>query len=182
MFALIIFLTSLFLVIAIGAKASLSDLKGLTIPNKYAVGALGIYVGCFLLLALLGQAAILPSLISSLLAALIFFGITFAMFSFKILGAADSKLGTVLSLWIGLKALPVFLFYMTLTGGVLALGALFLKKKPLIKAPLAGSWVDEVQKGNSKVPYGVAIFVGLLATFAKLGYFGYETFVLFLTG
>jgi len=182
MLSLIIFLTSIFLIIVIGAKASWSDMQGLTIPNKYTVAAFGVYIVCFLSLKLLGRADILPSLQSSLLGALIFFGVTFAMFAAKLLGAADSKLGTALSLWMGAKALPFFLFYMTLMGGVLALVALFLKKKPLIKDPKPGSWIDQVQKGDSKVPYGVAIFVGMLATFVKLGYFKYETFVSFIVG
>ena len=182
MLALIVFLASILLIMTMGAKASLSDLKGLTIPNRYSIVALGIYGACFLLLTILGRADILPTLTSSLLAALIFFGVTFIMFSFKLLGAADSKLGTVFSLWVGLKALPVFLFYMTLMGGVLAIIAIILKKKPMIKEPLVDSWVDKVQKGDSKVPYGVAIFVGLLATFIKLGYFRYETFVSLLLG
>ena len=182
MLALIVFLTSILLIVVIGAKASWSDIQGLTIPNKYTVAAFGLYIGCFLILKLLGHADVLPSLISSLLAAVIFFAVTFVMFSFKLLGAADSKLGTAFSLWVGAKALPFFLFYMTLMGGVLAIMALFLRKKPLFKDIKPDSWIDKVQKGDSKVPYGVAIFVGLLATFVKLGYFRYETFVSFLVG
>ena len=72
MLALIVFLASILLIMTMGAKASLSDLKGLTIPNRYSIVALGIYGACFLLLTILGRADILPTLTSSLLAALIF--------------------------------------------------------------------------------------------------------------
>ena len=100
----------------------------------------------------------------------------------KILGAADSKLGTACALWMGFQGFTGFLFYMTIFGGVLALASLVLKKWKPIKTPSAGSWLEKAQRGENKVPYGIAIFAGMLASFVNLGYFSFETFASFLSG
>ncbi|MDB2682928.1 prepilin peptidase [Alphaproteobacteria bacterium] len=181
MLSLVVFLSCLFVVCAVGVLASLSDLRGLTIPNIYTVIVGGAFAVCYAGLYIFGGADVLPSLVSSLIAAVIFFGITFAMFSLKMLGAADSKLGTAFALWVGLSGLPPFLFYMTIAGGVLAVVSLVLRKWAPVKSAPEGGWVHMVQSGHSKVPYGVAIFAGVLASFADLGYFKYETFVSFMS-
>ncbi len=182
MIALTVFLSCLFVVCAAGVMASLSDLRGLVIANFYSLIVAGAFGLCFLCLILLGNADVLPPLVSSLLAAAVFFGITFVMFSLGMLGAADSKLGTTYALWVGLPGLAPFLFYMTLTGGLLALVSVILRKWSPVKNAKEGSWVHSVQEGHSKVPYGVAIFVGALASFLNLGYFEYETFVSLIRG
>lgn len=181
MIALVIFLACLLSVCAVGFLATVSDVRGMTIPNMHALIVVGGYVVCYSGLYLLGVEQVLPPLMSSLIAAGVFFAVTFIMFALKMLGAADSKLGTAYVLWIGLKGLPVFLFYMTVFGGLLGLASLAMRRWTFVKNPPPGSWFEKAQNGESKVPYGGAIFAGVLASFFELGYFSYETLVSILS-
>lgn len=182
MFSLIIYLSGLLVSVAAGFLAARSDLRGFTIPNLYSFMIGGGYIACFVLLSLTGQTSLLPPLFSSLLAALLFFCISFAMFALNILGAADSKLGTAYAFWIGLAGLPAFLFYMTIFGAFIAVFSLVLRKFKPFKNPPVGTWFEQAQSGSNKIPYGVAIFTGMLVSFINLGYFKYETFVSFFSG
>lgn len=171
MLLLIVFLMCLFVVAGTGVLAAQSDLRGMTIPNVYTVIVVGAFAVCYGVLWLGGRDDVFSSLPSHLVAALIVFFITLAMFMGKLMGAGDSKLATGLALWAGLKGLVPFIFYMSVIGGLLALTALALRKWTLVKEPKPESWVAQVQGGASKVPYGVAIVFGALASFVKIGYF-----------
>ncbi len=180
MLALTVFLTCLLIAAFTGVLATISDVRGLTIPNVYSLIVIAAFAVCWGVLWFLGEHGVLPSLFSSLLAAVIFFAVSLALYAWGMLGAADSKLGTAYALWVGVSGLPPFLVYMTLAGGVLGIVALVIQKRKPFAAPLEGSWVHQVQNGKSKVPYGIAIVLGVLASFAHLGYFEYETFAEFL--
>ena len=171
MIALIIFLFCVFGALGTGLLAGYSDFRGLTIPNAYSAVILGLFPLCYALLFLLGQVGVFhQGLASHVIAMVLVFSITAVMFSFGILGAADSKLGSAFALWVGLQGLMAFLFFMALVGAVLALASLyFKKKKPLVK-PRLGSWIDVIQSGGNKVPYGIAITCGAFVAFYDLGY------------
>jgi prepilin peptidase CpaA len=180
MLLLIIFLTGIFTVLGAALLAALADLRGLKIPNIYSliiIAAFGVSYG---LLWAFGREDVFSPLLSHFLSALIVFLVTLIMFALKGIGAGDSKLATACALWTGMNGLFVFLFYMTLSGGLLGLSALVLRKTRPFKAPAEGSWVAQVQVGQSKVPYGVAILCGILASFIKLGYLGSEVLSSFL--
>jgi prepilin peptidase CpaA len=180
MILLTIFLMFVFVALAMGVLASISDLKGLTIPNLYSGIIIGAFALCYAIMWLGGRDDVFGSLSSHILAALIVFLVTLVMFMLKGLGAADSKLGTAYALWVGIQGLMPFLFYMALTGGLLGVVALLLRKYKPFKNPKAGSWIDRVQAGESKVPYGIAIALGALASFVELGYFSPEVLSSFL--
>ena len=90
-----------------------------------------------------------------------FFGVGFLIFSLNIMGGGDIKLLIALSLWIGLKPdiLMAFLMVMALSGGVLTLFLIFVRKAFIIvgvrmkKAPS----LPRVFMEGEPVPYGVAI-------------------------
>jgi prepilin peptidase CpaA len=171
MLALIIYLTCLFVTLAVAVMAAWSDFKGLTIPNWHSGVIIASFFACYLLLWLLGDAAALGGILSHLVSALMIFAITVALFALKTMGAGDSKLSTALAFWFSISGLPAFLFYMTLIGGLIGVSAIAMHKwKPFKTAP-AGSWVARAQAGENKVPYGIAIAAGALASFVKLGYF-----------
>ncbi len=89
--------------------------------------------------------------------------VTYIMFALGLLGAGDSKFGAALALWVGLKGLLIYLFYMAIVGGVIGiLSKVFHKTKPF-KNPPAGSWMDVAQQGKNAVPYGIAISFGAWA-------------------
>ena len=180
MFLLLVFLISLFIVAGVCVLSAVSDLRGMTIPNQHSLIILGAFVACYGILWVFGRDDVFFSLSSHILAVVIMFLITLAMFAFKLIGAGDSKLASVLALWVGLKGLIPFIFYMSVAGGLLGLSALALKKWKPIKEPKANSWVARVQGGESKVPYGVAIALGALASFIEIGYLEGDTLASFL--
>jgi len=95
------------------------------------------------------------SLASSLAAGFIVFAGGFVLYWFKIVGAGDSKLATVVALFAGLRGLPHFVVYMTLAGGVLALCMLAAQPtRVMVLLHVRGR--GHAYRG---VPYGVAIAV-----------------------
>ena len=180
MILLIIFLMCLFVVMGTGVLAAVADFRGMTIPNLYSAIIIAALVVCYAVLWLGGRDEVFYSPLSHILSAVIVFGLTLLMFMAKIVGAGDSKLASALALWVGLKGLVAFVFYMSVAGGLLALVALALKKWTPVKNPPKGSWVEQVQGGASKVPYGIAIVLGALASFVKIGYFEGEVLSSFL--
>ncbi len=181
MLFLILFLICVFMAIGVGMLAGVSDVRGMTIPNIYS----GVVIICFVLAYALahfgGAGHIFSSISSHLLSGLLTFVITAILFAMKMIGAADSKIGSAYALWLGVVDLPIFLAYMSLAGGVLAVASLYMMKKKPFKDPLKGSWMDRVQKGESKVPYGVAIAVGAIISFYIAGYMDGEVLLSFIT-
>lgn len=171
MIALTLFLVFIFVVLGIGILAGLADFRGLTIPNLYSGLILGAFPLCYALMWVFGvQGEIFSPLWSHLGAAALIFAISAAMFYLGIMGAADSKLASAYALWLGLGALPLYLFVMTLVGALLGVLALYIKKNKPFKAPKEGGWVAQLQAGKNKVPYGIAIVIGAAYGFYVAGY------------
>lgn len=180
MFALIVFLSALFVVVAYCAMAALSDYKGMTIPNMHSVVIFAAFVACYALVWVLGGDSAFSPILSHLLGFAVVFAGGFALFALRVWGAGDQKLCSALAIWMGFSGVPVFLVYTSLFGGLLGVAALLLRKYKPVKGPAEGSWVAQVQGGAGKVPYGIAIVLGALASFAKIGYFSIDTFRVFL--
>ncbi len=172
MIPLVIFLTCLFIAIAVGLMAAWSDFKGLTIPNWHSAAVFLSFFAAYSLMHLLGHGDVFGSLWSHGAAGLVVFGVTALLFALGTMGAADSKLSTAYAFWAGIPGLPAFLFYMTLAGGLVGLSAIILRKYKPFKAAAANGWIARVQAGENKVPYGIAIVCGALACFIQLGYLG----------
>lgn len=156
-----------------GLASGWSDFRGLTISNVYSAAILAAFVVAFSAFYFFAPdgAVYFGSWKSHLLAGVIMFGVTFALYVPGWLGAGDSKLCTVFALWLGMLGLPAFLFYMTLMGGLLALAALLIKKYKPFTSPVPGSWIARTQEGVSAVPYGIAIAFGAVMSFVSTGYF-----------
>ena len=159
------------LVIVIGAMAAYSDVRGLVIANWYSGAVIGLFFACYIVMYVSGRADVFAPIWLHFLASFIVFIVTLLMFLGGGLGAADSKLGSAFALWTGMGGLFSFLFYMALIGGLVGLFALFVQKKKPFKSPVEGGWIARVQAGESKVPYGVAIFGGAVISFFTSGYF-----------
>ncbi|MEZ5814156.1 MAG: prepilin peptidase [Alphaproteobacteria bacterium] len=182
MVLLIVFLASVFVAVGTGVLSALSDVRGMRIPNLHSGIIIGAFVVCYGLLWLGGRDDVFAPLGSHLLGGLVVFGVTLAMFMGGVFGGGDSKLASAFSVWLGLKGLIPFVFYMSVAGGLLALAALALKKWKPVKNPKPESWIARVQAGESKVPYGVAIVMGALVSFVEIGYFRGEVLSSFLAG
>ncbi len=181
MFFLIVFLTGLFIVIGTGVLSAISDVKGLRIPNIHTVIVGSVFFIVFVILSIGNGGYPFSSLVSHLIGAAIFFVVTLVLFAFRMLGAGDSKLGTAFALWAGLKGLFPLVVYMTIAGGVLAIITVILQKYKPFKASAHKGWLASIQAGEGHLPYGIAIVIGALASFAKVGYFNIETLRLFVT-
>lgn len=151
--------------LALALWAAVEDFRGLQIPNFISLGILISFIAAWAFdMGLVGGAWWHPFAI-----AFGVFLISYIMFAVNIMGAGDSKLATVLSLWLGFKALLIFLFYMSLIGGILGLMTLLIRKKKPFKNISGNGWINQVQNGRNAVPYGIAITFGFLAAAIQSG-------------
>ncbi len=143
------------IVFIITLASCVSDVRSLRIPNSHSLVILVSFIVAY---------ALSPESFGAwwehLGAGAGMFVITYLMFVAGMLGGGDSKLGTVLALWVGLKGLMLYVFYMAVVGGFVGIASLVIKKKKPFKNPLPGSWVAQVQEGRNAVPYGIAIVAG----------------------
>jgi len=171
---MILFIVVFCMLVALGfgVAAGLSDFKSMNIPNVYSLGiALSLFVA-LLVDAVTGNGMeFFAPWKSHLIAGAATFAATFVLFSFRMIGAGDSKLCSAFALWVGLTGLASFLFYMAITGALLGLATKVMNKRVLVAAPAEGSWIAKAQTGFGGVPYGIAIAVGALVAFYQLGYF-----------
>ena len=166
-----------------GGAAAWSDFKTMTIPNNYAIGVAVAFLPVLLAFKLLAaDTVMLQTVFSHLMAGAIVFFITFALFHFKMIGGGDAKMLSAFALWAGLSGLIGFLFYTALIGGVVALITLALVKKSVLKNKINSVWIRRAQAGEKVVPYGIAIFIGALLTFWRLGYLAPATYQTLLQG
>lgn len=129
--------------------AAISDVRRRRIPNWTVLAVIGLFV----VLTLADGGA---HVVSSLEAAGVALVVTVALYSLKVVGAGDSKLFTVVSLFAGLGYLPLLAVATTLTGGLVALISLATRPtRALVMFNLRG-------KGDwgPGIPYGLAIAVG----------------------
>lgn len=165
----IITLVMIIIVFVVTVMACISDIRSLRIPNAYSL----IVIACFIPAWIAEPRNFVP-LWDHLAAMVIIFGITYAMFTAGMMGGGDSKFGTALGLWVGLKGLLPFVFYMALVGGLLGAVALGLRNRKLFRNPGPGSWVEQLQLGKNAVPYGVAISLGSWVSFLHTGFLDHQ--------
>ena len=147
MLTLLIFLFCLSVAISMLYVSARSDFKSFTIPNEYPLVIVGTFVVAFLATSFLkSDVTVFSSFTSHIIAFAVVLVVTVMMYSFKLLGAGDSKLMAAVGLWLGLSGLVPFLFYMSVGGGALGLATLYLRKNQRFPEPPAGSWIDSAQK------------------------------------
>lgn len=143
----------------ISVLAAVSDLRSMTIPNFYSLIVIVLFPVAYGFLVLTAATpAPWWSYVSSFF---IIFLVTLAMFLVGAIGGGDSKFAAACALWVGLQGLVVFLLVMMIVGMVLAIFALVLRNRIVFARAMPGGWIDRVQKGESAIPYGVAITCGL---------------------
>lgn len=135
------------------AAAAISDTLRRLIPNWTIVAVAVLFVGWVFVEPFV-------SIRGSLEAALIMFVVSCALYAFGVVGAGDSKLITVVSLFVGLSWLPQFVLATVLVGGALAVISLVARPtRALVMLQMRG-------KGSfgRGIPYGVAIAMAGLGT------------------
>lgn len=150
--------------------AAVSDFRSLKIPNLIS----GILPVLFLFafgVASWADLALFQSLTLHLTGGAIMLVLSVILYASSIMGAGDSKLAAAIGIWVGLKGLAAFVFWMSLVGGLIGLATLVIRKRKPFARVVEGGWIDEVQKGRNAVPYGIALSIGALMSFYTLGYF-----------
>ncbi len=178
---MILFLVVFCMLVAIGfgVISAVSDFKSMTIPNIYAGCIILAFIPAFAADAFSGAGMeFFASWKAHLAAGALVFGLTFALFSFRVIGAGDSKLCSAFALWVGMSGLASFLFYMAVVGALLGFATKVMNKRKLMENPPEGSWIAKSQAGNMGVPYGIAICFGAIVAFYQLGYFSPEKLAL----
>ncbi|MBU6234634.1 MAG: prepilin peptidase [Alphaproteobacteria bacterium] len=146
--------------------AAFEDVRHLRIRNDFCLAILVLFLP---MPFVIGLSETVPHLISGVIVLVV----TAALFFFRMFGGGDSKLLAVLALWYTPAQLPPFLMLMSLFGGALALLALLFKKTSILSKieprfpKLIGDddgWLKSLMRGETVVPYGVAITLAAALT------------------
>lgn len=159
------------------AACAVFDYLTFKIPNKFIL----------VLIALFAVRTILLMSLPELTDHLIIGGVTllsgFLLYVLKIIGAGDAKFLTACMLWVAPANIITFLLATTIAGAILALIYLPLEKKinsirqngvsrimtypwgnAFLKEKLSTPHLGKDRVGKGLIPYGVAIFSGVLCT------------------
>ncbi len=151
----LISLTSILGFLGLLYASAVSDLRSLTIPNRYVL-AIALLYPAYMLSAnqpvdWLGAITVAGSLLA----------LGFALFALHALGGGDAKLLAAVSLWAGPGLLLEFILLTSLMGGAIAL-FMWLRHKYRHASDIAGLMVADTEPDFAKrpMPYGVAIATG----------------------
>jgi prepilin peptidase CpaA len=141
--------------------AAARDAISYTIPN---------WISAALALAFLPVALSLhvpwPAIGSSVIVGVALLGAGMGMFALNWMGGGDAKLLAATSLWIGVPGLALFILYIGLAGGVLAIALFGLRSAWVRPLAVTGpAWIGRLATPGAAAPYGVAIAFGALAAF-----------------
>ena len=146
--------------------AAVSDVRALRIPNWTVLTVLALF-------AVSVPFTVEAALVSALIGGAVLFVITLLLFFLRVFGGGDAKMIAALGLWLGVSGLATFLLVMSLVGAFLAMLAVVLQKsgyaqKLVNKWKLEKGWLVALGRGESVVPYGVAIAAGSVWAFATI--------------
>ncbi|MCB1537724.1 MAG: prepilin peptidase [Rhodospirillales bacterium] len=148
-------------VMALVLIAAWEDVRHMRIRNDISLAVVLLFVPMIFLLPFKLAGA-------HVIVAVVFLAAGAAMFFARLIGGGDAKLIAALGLWPQLTQIGSFLLIMTVCGGILALAGIGLKRATFTKniaekMPVDG-WIPALARGETVVPYGVAIAVACAAT------------------
>lgn len=136
------------MVAAILIWAAATDLKDRRIPNIQPLGILGLF-GVLAIWQLTQGMGLIETIALPLLAGGLVFGFCLVLFALGLMGGGDVKLIAAVALIAGTGLSASFVLFVTLAGGLVALGT------------LVHSYANSTNTADApKVPYGVAIMAG----------------------
>lgn len=156
-FAIIFF--ALFAVCQI--MAAVNDALTMKIPNWISLALLAGFI-CILPFAWTD----LSTLGEHVLVGLGVFAVAFGMFAMGWLGGGDAKLLAATAFWWQTVDLFPYLFVTGMAGGLLAI-ILMVGRKYIPVTILTSPWLYRMFKDETKMPYGIALAIGALATLPK---------------
>lgn len=96
--------------------------------------------------------------------------VTFGLFSFGLFGGGDAKLLATASLWVGYPDVGIFLIFVTLAGGAVAIALIIFRRLPIGQLESIG-WIGNLHRSKTDrrdVPYAVAIALGTFWVMPKI--------------
>ena len=144
------------------AFAALSDVATMLISNRLS---LALAVG-FIPLALLVGAP-LDAIGMHLLCGVAILALTFAMFSFGLIGGGDAKLAAATAIWMGWDGILNYGLLSAIVGGMLTLALLLMRKFPLPAALSSREWIARLHHPETGIPYGVALAIAGLVSYPE---------------
>ena len=134
------------------ALAASMDLLTMTIPNRLcAVLAIG-YVAVAIATGTPAMAMLYN--LSCGAAVLV---LTFALFSFGLIGGGDAKLAAATAMWLGWGALSDYGITASIYGGALTLAILLARKVELPSWMSKQAWIARLHDAKTGIPYGIAL-------------------------
>lgn len=132
--------------------AAVSDLFTMTISNRVSIALAVIFVPLALLTGMpLADVGLHLALGFAILV------LTFSMFAFGWIGGGDAKLAAATAIWVGWDRLADYGLDAALTGGLLTLCILQLRRWPLPAWAHSVQWLPRLHDRNAGVPYGIAL-------------------------
>ena len=137
--------------------AAINDLMTFRIPNWVSLALLGLFLAAA---PFAGMSWMIIGSHLALGAALLLVGM--AMFALNLLGGGDAKLLAAVGIWMGWAAMPIYLVWAAIAGGLLALTILMFRRAPLVAAAAETPWIARLHDKQAGIPYGIALAAGAL--------------------
>lgn len=154
-------------VASLAVWAAFEDIRYMRLRNTIALSIAMLFPAYAIITLTLSET------LAHVVAGAIMFAIGFGLYLARVWGGGDAKLLAAIALWPAVRDVPALLMLVTIAGGALALIALALKhgkilpkmavRAPWIYGPETG-WFASLTRGETVVPYGVAIALGTLIT------------------
>jgi prepilin peptidase CpaA len=142
------------------------DMFTLTIPNRVSL----VLIAAFFLAALVTGMSwtALGAHVATGLAVLLF---GFALFAGGFIGGGDAKLLAAAALWLGFNDIALYVLYVAVAGGLLAL--VIVAYRAIIPPPflMRQPWAMRLHAKAGGMPYGLALAAAALAIFPSTAWF-----------
>ena len=148
------------------AFAAAMDLFTMKIPNRISVV---LVLAFFPLAALAGLGA--WEVLNHVGAGLLLLAIGILLFIPGWFGGGDAKLMAAIALWIGFDNLPLYIFYVAIAGGVMAVAFRMARSVPLPRVFLGEAWAIRLHRTGGGIPYGLALAAGALLVYPHTVWF-----------
>jgi prepilin peptidase CpaA len=148
------------------AFAAAMDLLTLRIPNRIS----GLMVLAFFPMAAvagLGVSGVLDHIAAGILMLLV----GLLLFIPGWFGGGDAKLMAASALWIGPENLLLYMLYVAMAGGFIAMAFNSARAVPLPRALLGEAWALRLHRRDAGIPYGLALAAGALLVFPSTVWF-----------
>lgn len=143
------------------AFAGAMDLLTMTIPNRVSLLLVAAFVVTAAAFGLSSEAIMMHALAGGIVLVA-----GFILFAVGGIGGGDAKLLAAAALWIGMDQLVMFLGYVTIFGGLLAMAVLMYRRMPHLGTH-APAWALNLHRTGGGIPYGMAIAASALMIFPK---------------